>query len=259
MFPWYCPSNKILQLSFPDIRQKFLIRYPSVSIAIVIAYILFVKWIGPAIMANRKPFELKYLMIVYDFGQVLVNMYLTYSLFRFAVEMWPYRCMVKNHPLLPLFMERILKIAWHVYLDKFADLIDTCMFVLRKKDKQISFLHVFHHALMCVLLCWGISNIETYAMGYYIGFTFSINTTVHVIVYFYYGLAAFGPHMLKYLWWKKYLTIFQMVQFTLVLMYMIYGFSSGCEEVGITEIIFCIYIVVIYALFIDFYKKYKDE
>ncbi|KAG8195036.1 hypothetical protein JTE90_029617 [Oedothorax gibbosus] len=59
-------------LNHGDIRQKFLIRYPSVSIAIVIAYILFVKWIGPAIMANRKPFELKYLMIVYDFGHYLL-------------------------------------------------------------------------------------------------------------------------------------------------------------------------------------------
>ena len=30
-------------------------------------------------------------------------------------------------------------------------------------------------------------------------------------MYGYYGLAAFGPHMQKYLWWKKYLTIIQMV------------------------------------------------
>lgn len=30
-------------------------------------------------------------------------------------------------------------------------------------------------------------------------------------MYSYYGLAAVGPHMHKYLWWKKYLTIIQMV------------------------------------------------
>ena len=33
-------------------------------------------------------------------------------------------------------------------------------------------------------------------------------------MYGYYGLAALGPHMQKYLWWKKYLTIIQMVGIT---------------------------------------------
>lgn len=30
-------------------------------------------------------------------------------------------------------------------------------------------------------------------------------------MYSYYGLAAIGPHMQKYLWWKKYLTSLQLV------------------------------------------------
>lgn len=30
-------------------------------------------------------------------------------------------------------------------------------------------------------------------------------------MYGYYGLAALGPQMQRYLWWKKYLTIIQMV------------------------------------------------
>lgn len=38
-----------------------------------------------------------------------------------------------------------------------------------------------------------------------------INTFVHVIMYSYYGLAALGPHMQKYLWWKRYLTSLQLV------------------------------------------------
>lgn len=43
----------------------------------------------------------------------------------------------------------------------------------------------------------------------------TINSFIHVIMYGYYGLAALGPHMQKYLWWKKYLTIIQMVGITL--------------------------------------------
>lgn len=35
-------------------------------------------------------------------------------------------------------------------------------------------------------------------------------------MYTYYGLAAFGPAMQKYLWWKRYLTVFQMIQFVMI-------------------------------------------
>lgn len=42
-------------------------------------------------------------------------------------------------------------------------------------------------------------------------FVATLNTFVHIFMYTYYGLAAIGPHMQKYLWWKKYLTKLQLV------------------------------------------------
>jgi hypothetical protein len=39
-----------------------------------------------------------------------------------------------------------------------------------------------------------------------------INTFVHIIMYTYYLLAALGPTVQKYLWWKKYLTTLQIVR-----------------------------------------------
>lgn len=39
-----------------------------------------------------------------------------------------------------------------------------------------------------------------------------VNSFIHVLMYSYYGLSAIGPHMNKYLWWKKYLTIIQLVR-----------------------------------------------
>lgn len=38
-----------------------------------------------------------------------------------------------------------------------------------------------------------------------------MNAFIHVIMYMYYGLAACGPKFQKYLWWKRYLTILQLV------------------------------------------------
>ena len=42
------------------------------------------------------------------------------------------------------------------------------------------------------------------------------NSFIHVLMYSYYFLAAMGPHMQKYLWWKRYLTAFQMIQFVCI-------------------------------------------
>ena len=38
-----------------------------------------------------------------------------------------------------------------------------------------------------------------------------LNSGIHVIMYTYYFLSAFGPAVRKYLWWKKYLTMLQLV------------------------------------------------
>src|SRR5436189_3395297 len=38
-----------------------------------------------------------------------------------------------------------------------------------------------------------------------------LNCLVHVVMYGYYLLAALGPQMQKYLWWKKYITTMQIV------------------------------------------------
>lgn len=42
-----------------------------------------------------------------------------------------------------------------------------------------------------------------------------VNSSVHIIMYFYYGLAAAGPRFQKFLWWKKYMTAIQLVCMTL--------------------------------------------
>jgi len=42
----------------------------------------------------------------------------------------------------------------------------------------------------------------------FIGF---LNSVVHVIMYFYYMVAAMGPKYQKYIWWKKYMTRIQLV------------------------------------------------
>lgn len=96
----------------------------------------------------------------------------------------------------------------HTYfLLKVADLMDTIFFVLRKKDRQITFLHLYHHTGM-VILTW---NATKFYPGGHSVFTGFINSIIHVIMYSYYLVSAFQPQYKNNIWWKKYITQMQIV------------------------------------------------
>lgn len=43
------------------------------------SYIYFVTILGPKFMENRKPFELRQIMVFYNFGVVALSIYMTYE------------------------------------------------------------------------------------------------------------------------------------------------------------------------------------
>lgn len=88
--------------------------------------------------------------------------------------------------------------------------------------------------------------------GIIIGF---LNSFVHVIMYFYYFLAAFGPQYQKYLWWKKYLTGLQLFQFGIMLLYLTSITLMGCQFHFYVTVFFYSNIIVFVYLFMDFYRK----
>lgn len=47
--------------------------------SILLAYVFFSVYIGPRLMANRKPFRLNTAMIVYNLSMVLLNAYIVYE------------------------------------------------------------------------------------------------------------------------------------------------------------------------------------
>lgn len=103
--------------------------------------------------------------------------------------------------------------VWLYYIGKLTELLDTVFFVLRKKQNQISTLHVYHHTVMPLA---GFVGVKYFAGGHgtLLGV---INSFIHVLMYAYYGLAAMGPEVQKYLWWKKYLTKMQIVNINILL------------------------------------------
>ncbi|XP_040568171.1 very long chain fatty acid elongase AAEL008004 isoform X2 [Lepeophtheirus salmonis] len=188
--------------------------YPTLFI--ILCYLILIKIIGPYFMKNRKPFEFKNIMQFYNAFQVGFSFWLFYygiSLGWATHYNWVCQPVEKDATPNSLPMQ-MAEMVWWYYFSKFTEFVDTIIFVLRKKNNQVSFLHVFHHSSMplfsWILLRWAPGGHETFGGV--------INALVHVFMYSYYFLSSLGPSIAPYLWWKKYLTIMQLIQFLLVLL-----------------------------------------
>ncbi len=82
-------------------------------------------------------------------------------------------------------------------------------------------------------------------------------------MYAYYGLSALGPSMAKYLWWKRYITQVQIVQFLLFLSYSAYFATAqrGYKIIFTLNIVSqsALYIYLFSKFYFSTYKKKKEE
>nr|QXU64614.1 fatty acid elongase 3 [Blattella germanica] len=242
--------------SDPRVNDWFLMSSPFPTLAICLSYAYFVKRLGPKIMENRKPMDLRNVLIVYNLVQVIFSAWLFYeSLAAGWFNHYSYRCQpvdYSNHP-------RALRMArgcWWYYFSKFTEFMDTIFFVLRKKNDHISTLHVIHHGVMPMSVWFGVK----FTPGGHSSFFGMLNTFVHIIMYSYYLLAALGPRFQKFLWWKKYLTVLQMIQFVLVMIHAFQLLFIDCNYPKAFVWWIGMHAVMFYFLFSDFYKQaYKKK
>lgn len=229
----------------------FLMSSPFPTLAIVATYIYFVKSLGPRLMKDRQPFELKKAIIIYNIIQVTWSIYMVYKV---MVHGWLYRysltCQPVDYSNDPDELV-VVNLCWWYYFCKFTEFADTIFFVLRKKFDQITNLHVIHHSIMPATVWWGVR----FTPGGHATFFGTLNTFVHIVMYTYYLLAAMGPRYQKYLWWKKHLTTMQMIQFVTVFFHSVQVLFNGCNFPKIIAYAMCFNSLMFLGLFSNFYVQ----
>ncbi|CAL8366768.1 unnamed protein product [Boreogadus saida] len=244
----------VIQRTDDRLRGYLLMHSPVLMTLILLTYVFLSVYAGPRFMANRKPLDLKAPMVVYNFSMVVMNGYIVHQ---FLVWGWgttySWRCDLCDFSSSTQALGMV-RASWIFYISKYIELLDTLFFVLRKKQSQITFLHVFHHSFMPWTWWWGITLTPVAGMG---NFHSMINAGVHVIMYFYYGLSSAGPRFQKYLWWKKYLTAVQLIQFIMVSVHISqYYFMKDCDyQVPMWIVLIWMYGTLFFFLFAHFWVQ----
>ncbi|EDW61476.2 very long chain fatty acid elongase F isoform X2 [Drosophila virilis] len=213
----------------PWIEHIPLLNSPWPITLIVLAYLLFVFKYGKIFMEHRKPYNLRNVMLTYNIFQVIYNaaIFIMCAYYLFIDPTYDLCCidtLPLDHPRKNI--ERWLTYAY--FLNKVLDLMDTVFFVLRKSYKQITMLHVYHHMMMVYTFYW---TVRFYGVGGQYNTMALCNSFVHTVMYFYYFISAMGPGLKSSLWWKKYITRIQIVQFIIFFMQaaLVLLFNPSCQ------------------------------
>jgi len=234
----------------PRVEEWFLMKRWTPIILIISSYFIVVL-VGPKLMQNQQPFTLRSMLKCYNAIQVIISAYIFKEFLISAIESrYSLTCQPVDYSNSPVAL-RMAAACWWFFFSKIIDTFDTVFFILRKKNSQVTFLHVYHHGSM--ILNWWLG--AKYTPGGQVFFQCMINSFVHVIMYTYYFLSAFGPGIQKYLWWKRYLTQLQLIQFCVIIIHLINGMTTAhqCEFPYVFNWYVIVYCVTLIALFTNFY------
>uniref|UniRef100_A0A1B6LNZ3 Elongation of very long chain fatty acids protein n=1 Tax=Graphocephala atropunctata TaxID=36148 RepID=A0A1B6LNZ3_9HEMI len=210
-----------------QVDQWVFMSTPYPVLGLVAAYLYFVLSLGPRLMATKKAYEIRHIMMAYNVFQVVYNARLFLQLFMVDGALWylsNHTCHpipVTNNPLKYVFFAN----SWYYMISKITDLLDTVFFIMRRKQSHVTFLHVYHHTVM-VVSTWIFLK---YVRGEQIIAVGLVNSFVHVCMYTYYFLSSLGPSVQAYLWWKPYITRLQLVQFVFVVTFLLSLMMRNCE------------------------------
>lgn len=262
MEPAVISSNNWIPLPEKDSRIDgwVLLGNPAPILTILACYVYIVKVIGPAMMKNSKAYELRPVILIYNAAMVIANLavatrVLYYAFYTGHYSIWFTSPDLGDHP----YTKLLLNVSWYYLLLRLTECIETVLFVLRKKFRQVSTLHVFHH----VSVTFSVYFYITYGGFALACFELTFNALIHVVMYGYYFLSACGPAIQKYLWWKKYLTSLQLIQFVIMIMrniMLVFWLNNRYSALPAFMLFQCfVFFLQFFHFYIQSYRQRRDD
>lgn len=184
-----------------------------------IAYLSMV-YFGTRYMKDKEPFQnMKPYIFTYNLYQCMLNLWCVAAVIHEVRTNVMFQGIWGTYPEETPRAFRISFLVWIHHNNKYIELLDTFFMIIRKKNRQISFLHCYHH----VLLIWAwflVCRIDASGDSF---FGCTVNSLIHVIMYGYYTMALLGVPCP----WKKWITNCQMIQFCVCLSHSIFTLYNG--------------------------------
>ncbi|KAH8026008.1 hypothetical protein HPB51_015357 [Rhipicephalus microplus] len=200
----------------PPHKDFPLIGNPTMVVTLIAGYLYVVKVWGPRYMEDRKAYDLKHIIMVYNACMVMLNTFFFY------------------------------KFLSHSYLGGGYSWI--CQGIDFKDPGSIAIVSY----CWCLVVWNGWLFITFGADGQGI-MGVCINSFIHIVMYTYYFLAALGPSVQKYLWWKKYITTMQIVQFAVFIAFVSVPLFKDCGYPRFLTYLAASQCFFFLVLFVNFY------
>eukprot|EP01127_Copromyxa_protea_P017559 TRINITY_DN5372_c0_g1_i1.p1 TRINITY_DN5372_c0_g1~~TRINITY_DN5372_c0_g1_i1.p1 ORF type:complete len:158 (-),score=21.66 TRINITY_DN5372_c0_g1_i1:77-493(-) len=124
-----------------------LMSSPLPTFLLVVSYLVGIRLLQQ-FMKDRQEVNVKPFLIVYNLFLVLLSLWMTVEGFRNAIAL-NFSLVCNNVDFstneASVGLSRVLYVF---YLSKFVEFIDTIIMVLRKRNNQVTFLHLYHHFSM---------------------------------------------------------------------------------------------------------------
>jgi len=195
-------------ISFNENTPLYNIEAPIIG---TLLYFLIISYIQKIIPQGKSPYDdsniLKYFSLVHNIILCLLSFTMIIGVIDAA---WERSTTVSAFDLIcssfkgkDILLGKVGFWLYIYYLSKYYELIDTIILVI--KGKKVGFLHVYHHSIM-IWITWFWIYYPWIEGSLWCVF---VNSIIHFFMYMYYALST-----LKYdVWWKKYLTSSQIIQF----------------------------------------------
>lgn len=238
----------------PVTKDWVAVASPTILLTSLAAYLLIVGT-GVRVLRNKPkdptkkdPAWVRYLVIFHNVFLVALSLYMCvgciFEAYKNGYTVWGNKYNPKE--------TAMAHYIWVFYVSKMYEFLDTFIMLIKNNLKQVSFLHVYHHGTIS-FVWWMIAHRAPGGDAY---FSAALNSWVHVCMYSYYLLAVLvgkdEKRRKKYLWWGRYLTQMQMLQFFLNLCQSVYLLAYPSYPKFISQILFY-YMISLLALFGHFY------
>jgi elongation of very long chain fatty acids protein 4 len=229
-----------------SLSKNFPLMNPFHVALILVGYLVIV-FGGKFLMSFKKnPFSPKLLQIVHNALLVAVSAFMTFE----TINQWySLKMGLFQNPVDHKNGQGLARIIWIFYFSKILEFMDTFIMVLKKSDRQISFLHVYHHTTIFAIW-WAVTKWGPGGEAYY---SVILNSFVHVVMYGYYLSTTVG-FPLSFI--KPYITSMQMLQFVLMMVQSGFDLAMGCKgyPTPLIALLFG-YMITLLMLFANFFIK----